>query len=177
MMKKLYHRGAPCHPPVVNGITFAPSEEHPDYHVGEGTEEQIKCFEGVPQFFDHPDSDPALAVQVATSTAQPEQAPDYTAEIGRLTTENAKLKEQVVDLTAKVDTLAVENTALREQIAGLEAEDEGEDGATEDGVTDLDALDAEVKALEAKKAAGQTSKTENMQLGKLKKKLDAALKK
>lgn len=170
-MKKLYHRGAPCHPPIVNGVAFAPSEEHQDYFVGEATPEQAAAFEGVPTFFEHPDSDPSLAVQVATSTTQPEQAPDYTAEIGRLTAENAKLQERVVDLTAKVDTLAVENTALREQIAELES-DKGEEGAT-----DLDALDAEVKALEAKKAAGQTSKAENMQLGKLKKKLDAALKK
>lgn len=172
-MKKLYHRGAPCHPPIVNGVTFAPSEEHPDHYVGEATPEQAAAFEGVPTFFDHPDNDPALAVEeLISDNNQDTSGHDaLVSENAALKAENTKLQEQVVDLTAKVDTLATENGALREQIAALEADEEEPEAGT-----DLDALEAEIKALEEKKAAGQTSASENMKLGKLKKKLEAALK-
>lgn len=163
-MAKIFHFGAPCDPPIVNGFHFKESLEHVGYWVSEVEEEAAKLFEGIKDFFSHPSEDPRLTTDFVTVEAKegvPFPDPVVSkVEYDAVVAENAELKAQVGSLEAQVTELQSQVDELQK---ALDEEMEGEGD---------DALKAEVAALEAKKSAGGLTKPEAMRLGKLKKKLE-----
>lgn len=171
-MKSIFHFGAPCDPPIVNGFKFKESVEHVGYWMAEIEEEAVKLFEGIETFFSHPSEDPRLTAPAPEAPIQAVEggmvlgAVVPKAEYDAVVAENAELKAQAGSLEAQI-------TELQAQIEELQkALDEEEDAEIGDKAGD--ALKAEIDALEAKKAAGGLTKPEAMKLGKLKKKLEAA---
>lgn len=169
-MAKIFHFGAPCDPPIVNGFHFKESLEHVGYWVSEVEEEAVKLFEGIEAFFSHPSEDPRLSTDFVTAEAQegvPYPDPVVSkVEYDAVVAENAELKAQVGSLEAQVTEL---QSQVDEFQKALDEEEEHEISGQGD-----DALKAEVAALEAKKTASGLTKPEAMKLGKLKKKLEAA---
>jgi regulator of replication initiation timing len=164
-MTKLYHRGAPCDPPNVNGIEFSQDAENPEFFSAEVADASI--FAGIDSFVDDPLKSPVPTPAVSHTSS------DDSLEVATIHAQNTALQARIVDFQARVSTLEIENNELRlaldEANAALSAEQD-DDVADDDKAQ----ITAEIEALETKKSLeGKLSPAENMKLGKLNKRLAA----
>jgi len=174
-MTTLFHRGAPCHPPTVNGVTFEPHSEHEGFFHADVPEDKLTLFESIPHFVTDPALAPEPEPEVEALSLVPPPAADPKAQIEEIKAALVSCQGELqaalganIDLQAQVDTLTVENEELRTRLAELDSDEDKQDAdaAAND-------LAQEIADLEAKKAEGIASKAEIMKLGKLKKKAEA----
>jgi hypothetical protein len=161
-MTKIYHRGIPCHPPVVNGITFEQDPEHECYYSAEASVEELAAFEGVTPFFTDIEKEIAR-LDALTPDVPPSSDSDMKAMLEVLSSENVSLAEAVNAKDKEIADLNATIAAMEAAVGEAEA------------VEGVDAIKAEIETLEAKKAVdGKLSPAESMKLGKLKKRIAAA---